>query len=160
MNEPPLEAAYRAYFPLIREKCRRMLGDSEEAKDVAQETFIRLWQGGQGSEGPRQVSAWVYRTSTRLAIDCLRRRRTREGLAPEEEQKAPDLEESLHLRRQLRQLAGEVPADELEVVLLSRLDGMTHEEVAEVASVSDRTVRRMLRRFDERLTRLREELSA
>ncbi len=39
-----LDHLYAAWFPLIREKCRRVLADRGEAEDVAQETFIRLWQ--------------------------------------------------------------------------------------------------------------------
>ena len=42
------------------------------ADDVAQETFVRLWQSGPPLDGltpPRQVLAWLYLTATRL---CLR----------------------------------------------------------------------------------------
>jgi RNA polymerase sigma-70 factor (ECF subfamily) len=56
----------------------------------------------------------------------------------------------------LRQVAARVPAEELECALLDRLDGLTQVESAEVLGVSERTVRRMLTRFDERLASLRE----
>src|SRR5207302_10717908 len=50
-----VEAAYRRYFVLIREKCRRMLADFAEADDVAQETFVRLWRADLAGGNPRSV---------------------------------------------------------------------------------------------------------
>ena len=53
-------------------------------------------------------------------------------------------------RSELQRLARETPDDELEAVVLCRLDGMTHDEAAAALSLSERTVRRHLARFDER----------
>lgn len=154
-----LDEAYRRYFPLIREKCARMLSDRDEAQDVAQETFIRLWRSAPTDDDVRTVTAWIYRTSTRIAVDRLRRRRF-EGEPPELEPHADDqTDEILDARRELARIARNVPAQELEVAVLHRIDGLGQEEIAEVTAVSDRTVRRMLKRFDERIARLRHEVS-
>src|SRR2546423_906525 len=69
-----VEATYRRYFALIREKCRRMLGDFAEADDVAQETFVRLWRTNLRAGDRRSVLAWIYKTRTPPAIDRLRGR--------------------------------------------------------------------------------------
>ena len=45
-----------------------------EAQDVAQETFIRLWKSGLDLEDARRVAAWVYRTATHLSVDRIRRK--------------------------------------------------------------------------------------
>ncbi|MFY0566539.1 RNA polymerase sigma factor [Archangium lansingense] len=154
-----VQTAYATYFPIIREKCRRMLRDPDEAQDVAQETFIRLWQARLRDGEPRRVTAWVYRTSTHLAIDRLRRLQS--GMVPErpeemlEAAQAGSLERSVQARQELERFARHVPADELEVALLSRVDGLTQLEIAEVTQVSERTVRRLLTRFDERVEQLR-----
>jgi len=42
-TQDSIEHTYRRYFALIRGKCTRVLGDTSEAEDVAQETFTRLW---------------------------------------------------------------------------------------------------------------------
>jgi RNA polymerase sigma-70 factor (ECF subfamily) len=155
-----VEATYRRYFPLIREKCRRMLGDAAEADDVAQETFVRFWQSGLGASDARRTTAFIYKTCTRLAIDRMRERARRPGSDAE----LPLLplpgagtDEALAVRRQLLVLSRELPAGELEVALLSRLDRLTQQEIAAVLGVSDRTVRRSLTRFDERVAALRKE---
>jgi DNA-directed RNA polymerase specialized sigma24 family protein len=54
-----LELAYRRCFPVIREKCRRMLGDAGAADDVAQETFMKLWKSRFVDADPRTLAAWV-----------------------------------------------------------------------------------------------------
>ncbi len=53
----------------------------------------------------------------------------------------------------LERIAGRAPARELEVAILSRLDELTQEEIAEVTGMSSRTVRRLLRKFDSRIAR-------
>jgi len=146
-----IEHTYRRYFALIRGKCTRVLGDTSEAEDVAQETFTRLWwhRDAIGSE-PRQIIAWIYRTATHLAIDQLRRRRA----APSELGEAThpaSAEAQIGARHELVQLARQLEPEELELAVLHRVDGLGQRELAEVLGVSERTVRRLLARLDQRL---------
>ena len=154
-----IETAYRRYFPIIRAKCARMLGDGDEAQDVAQETFVRLWHAELGDDDPRRITAWIYRASTHLAVDLLRRRRFVAD-APLDGAHAACTEALLHARQELARIASASPAQELEIAVLHRIDGLGQEEIAAVLDISDRTVRRVLRRFDERLARLRAEVAS
>lgn len=163
MNTPidssEVEQLYRRYWPALRAKCARMLGDQAAAEDVAQETFTRLWRERAGIDEPQAVAAWLYRTSTRLAIDRLRRRARGEvaveDLAPDRRDPPSGHDEEARAagRRLLASLAQAAPPRELEVALLSRIDGMTHDEIGEVTGRSARTVRRLLGKFDERVKR-------
>ena len=155
-----VEAAYRRYFPVIREKCRRMLSDPAEADDAAQETFVRLWRARFGDSDPRRLTAWIYRTSTRIAIDRLRKRAARMSMDDALDRLAfvpagPD--EALAVRRTLELVSRTLPATEVEIAVLHRLDGLTQAEIAEVAEISARTVRRFLERLDKRVEKLRKE---
>lgn len=143
------------YFPLVREKCRRVLFDAEEANDVAQETFIRLWKSDLPEGDVRRVTAWLYRTATRLSIDRLRERLVRQR-GVDAPTFAPDLERLAQSRQLLARLSTVAPPEELEAAVLDRLDGLTQPEVAEVLGVSERTVRRLLSRFDARVATLQE----
>jgi RNA polymerase sigma-70 factor (ECF subfamily) len=164
LAEPPVAThPYARFFPPIRAKCRRLLGATAAAEDVAQETFLRFWKSRIGEGGDvRTTMAWLYRTCTRLAIDELRRRRVAER--PDESlDGAPcgvDLAASLEARRAVASLVETVSGEELDVAVLCRVDGLTQPEAALVLGVSDRTVRRLLERFDERTASLREELSS
>jgi len=154
-----VEAVYRRFFPVIREKCRSMLRDSDEAQDVAQETFIRLWKSGLDLDDPRRVSAWVYRTATHLSVDRIRRRAIgTEVSGVEADVEGVGTDARIHNRQLLERLAAKIPKEELEVAILDRVDGLTQPESAEVLGISERTVRRMLTRLDARLEALKAEV--
>ena len=133
-----------------------MLRDSEEAQDVAQDTFVRFFRASRLKDDPLARTAWLYRTATRLAIDVIRRR-PKASASAEPQRQAVDLESLLASRQQLAMLARRVPRQELELILLSRFDGLTQAESAEVLGLSERTVRRRLDGFDRRLGRIQQE---
>ena len=151
------------YFSPIFAKCRRLLGDTAAAEDVAQETLLRLWKStlGAGTD-TRTTMAWLYRTCTRLAIDELRRRRKTEAASPHLDAVpcGVDAAACLEARQLVARLAGSVPEEELDAVVLCRVDGLSHPEVAHVLEVSERTVRRLLASFDERTAPLPQEMSS
>jgi RNA polymerase sigma-70 factor (ECF subfamily) len=156
-----LESLFRRSFPVILGRCTRILGDAEDAADVAQETFLRLVASDLGTADPLARATWIYRTSTRLAIDRIRRlRRGIEvpGLPADPAGREPRADDVLSARQWLQALAAHVPARELELAILSRVDGMSHPEIARVTDLSLRTVERRLERFAERVKRLRARL--
>jgi len=70
------------------------------------------------------------------------------------------LEDSMAARSAILALHARVPGEELEAVILCRVDGLSHPEAAEVLDVSERTVRRLLERFDAGAARWRKEFTS
>lgn len=156
---PELVAVYRRCFPLLVRKVARILGELPEAQDVAQEAFLRLHAASSelSLRDERAVMAWLYRTSTRLAIDRLR---ARTRVSAEDDASAllatgASPEHSAHLAGLWSALIRRAPEDELEAALLTHVDGLTQPEIAEVLGVHERSVRRLLAQFEERAARLR-----
>ncbi len=166
LTEDEIADAYRRYFPLIERKSRRMLRGSTEAQDLAQETFLRLWQSRLDLRDATATTAWLYQTCTRLAIDRLRASgRVVEGAGELLDAVAtPDAgaDDRSHGRQLLGALVSALPSIELEAAVLSRVDGLNHHEIGEVLDVSERTVRRLLTRVDARIAgfRARHEVEA
>jgi len=157
LADPGIERFFRENYPVIHAKCARMAATREEADDVAQEAFTRLWESGLVHAGPAARAAWIYKACTRLVIDRLRRRRL--GVeAPDQGDDAPSgaapPDERLAARQALAALAAATPRRELEVAVLCRIDGLTQPEAAELCGLSERTVRRLLGRFDLRAAAL------
>jgi RNA polymerase sigma-70 factor (ECF subfamily) len=154
--------AYLRFVGPVRAKCRRLLGNCQDAEDVASETFLRFWQSGltgMDDMSPQAVMAWLYRTSSRLAIDLLRRRHPVESILDMDALPCGvAMDDALAARRLVQSLRAEIPSDELSAVVLCRIDGLSQLEAAEVLRISERTVRRMLYRFDAYAQRWREEL--
>lgn len=152
---PDVEWAYRRYFPALRQKCLRMLADPTEAQDVAQEAFTRLWERRLDLRDVDRVTAWLYRTSTRLAVDRLRARRRAVHTDIETPGSTSDAPDRVAESRQiLTQLAQSLSREHLELLVLWRVDGLEQSEIAELLGTSERTVRRRLSAAKTRLERL------
>ena len=143
-----LEAELLAIYPALTRRLTLVLRDQAEAEDVAQAAFARALERRDRFAGG-DVRAWFYTIGLRLAFNELRRRRVvvaREGgteptwaLASE-----PDLWIVL-ARVEPRQRAA---------LLLSVLDGYTHEEIGRMLGVPAGTVSSWLSRTKERLREL------
>jgi DNA-directed RNA polymerase specialized sigma24 family protein len=160
MDATTFARTYQRHLPPVRATCRRLLGDAALAEDVAQEAFARLWNGWErlAEASPAAIGAWLHRTSRHLAIDELRSRRRGERAHPDAGV-AGGVEGVVTARSCLDALQRDVPRPELEVALRARIDGADQLEIARAMGVSERTVRRLLARFDRRTGGLRSVLA-
>ena len=146
-----------AYPPLFR-YCNRLMGDPDQAEDLAQEAFYRLLDKGvTGTDSG--LRSWLFRVATNLARDRSRTRETRRRILsavpppepiPGPEQDAIRAENVQRVREALEALS-----ERDRRMLLLREEGFSYQEIAEVAGVSRRSVGTILARA---LRRLAEEL--
>jgi RNA polymerase sigma-70 factor (ECF subfamily) len=139
----------------------RMVRSAEDAEDIAQETFVRVFRALGRYDPARSFEAWLFTITTRLCIDLMRRRRVRPislsrqdpesgedqtidiadpGLGPdettshaEEERHATDLIDSL-------------PPHYRIVVMLRHQQDLSYEEIAEALSLPLGTVKARIHR--------------
>jgi RNA polymerase sigma factor (sigma-70 family) len=150
MATTDIDATYRTHFLGVRARCRRMLKSSALAEDVAQETFLRLVQAQPRLEHGANVLGWLRQTSTRLSIDALRALRPQGADVDTLASREPSPEAEAGARAELSHVMHEAPKSELEAVVLVRDAGLTHAEAASELGVSERTLRRRMKRFDAR----------
>ncbi|MBL28770.1 MAG: RNA polymerase subunit sigma [Rhodospirillaceae bacterium] len=129
------------------------LGDIHRAMDVVHDTYLRLVAASPETQEIRNPRAYVFRVAHNLAVDMLRRegRYVAETLhqAMDEgiEDEAPSPESALHGRERLRLLddaLAELPGNVREALLLSRVNGCSHAEIAERLGVSESMVAKYL----------------
>jgi RNA polymerase sigma-70 factor (ECF subfamily) len=144
-------ALYRQHGPAVYRRCLSLLRNREAAQDATQEVFRKLLRDKERLAGRADVLPWIWRVTMN---HCLNERRNarRRG----EEELVPDLAVSdAHPPDRVpdRQLAQRVlerfDAETQAVVVGVLVDGMEHQEVADVLGISRRTVLRKLDRFLE-----------
>src|SRR5437879_10623281 len=75
-----------AFEQLVRRKtskvyalCYRIIGNAEDAKDISQLVFIKLWENLEKYDPQYAFDTWLYRMVTNVAIDFLRNKQSREN---------------------------------------------------------------------------------
>lgn len=148
------ELIRRKTAPLLQ-VASRIVGDLEEARDIVQISFVRVWEHRARYRPRYSPNTWIYRITTNLAIDHLRSRRSRERASEPLR---------LHLERRhdavgrrpladagerevagiFEELAGELTEKQRAAFVLRELEGLTSPEVAEMLGCNQSTVRNHL----------------
>ena len=128
---------------------RRLLVDSEDAKDAAQEVFIRLHRGLGRLDETKDLAPWLYRVTVNICRDFKRRskRNVRLDVAANMAGKAQSPEQAILQAQQYEiVLAGlaTLSTREREAIVLRDLEGCTTSEVAGILGTSEATVRSQL----------------
>jgi len=145
--------------------CERMLGDAEEARDAAQEVFLKAYRKAADFRPRGQVYTWLYRIATNLCLNKLRRRRVvrfvqwedseeRDAAPFEPADGAPDPEASLEARRrwrQTRKVIARLPAGQRAVLVLARFEGLSYRQIADVLGITEGAVESRLFRAMRRI---------
>lgn len=149
----------------------RMLRDGEEAHDVVQETFIRVFRALDTYDPNRKFSTWILRIATNLCIDRYRRRHMRlvsiDASEDDEDRKPivlvdggprPDATHGrTSIAERLDELVQRLPPIYRAIIELRYKRGLAYEEIAEVLDVPLGTVKARLHRAHRHLKRLLEE---
>lgn len=130
----------------------RVLGNREDAEDVAQETFLRLWtEARRWQPGRAKLSTWLFRVAHNLAVDRLRARRPSVDLdaiadpADGRPDPAQAYEQDETARRVAAALA-ELPDRQRTAIALCHHQGLSNADAAEVMGVGVEAVESLLAR--------------
>jgi RNA polymerase sigma-70 factor, ECF subfamily len=148
---------------------RRIVSDSEDARDVAQLVFLRVWEQLDRYDEKYSFNTWIYRIATNLAIDFLRSSRSRqrahgailhvvrrreEATGGETSRAAEDADVARIFRQASERLSGKQKA----AFVLREMEDKDTSEIAEILGCGESTVRnhlfnarRILRREIEKI---------
>jgi RNA polymerase sigma-70 factor (ECF subfamily) len=131
----------------------RVTGDLEDAQDVAQAVFLRLWQVLRRYDPARRFDAWLYRITVNAALDHLRRSGPKGWIQPLPDEASAALavagptEESLDLKAleaAFLRLAARLAPKQRAVFVLHEIEGLATAAVAEILGIRESTVRNHL----------------
>ncbi|HHU22080.1 MAG TPA: sigma-70 family RNA polymerase sigma factor [Clostridiales bacterium] len=144
----------------------RMVGNEEDAFDMAQEAFLRAYNSLEKFRGDSKFSVWLYRLTTNICIDFLRRRKRRQTVSityisddeENEEMEIPDQRFSPETELERKELLAAVerglqqlPHDYRQILVLRGINGLSYEEIGRVLSLEEGTVKSRIFRARKKL---------
>jgi RNA polymerase sigma-70 factor (ECF subfamily) len=155
---------YDDFHPKLLRYLARMVGEAE-AEDLAQEVFVKIDRALKTFRGESKVSTWVYQIATNAALDKLRSpyfREQHEKILPIEviegnpedkdlllDEETASTDQKVILQEMngcIREIINTLPEDYRSAIILSELEGLKNQEIAEVLGVTWQTVKIRLHR--------------
>jgi RNA polymerase sigma-70 factor (ECF subfamily) len=152
--------------------CFRLLGDAEEARDAAQETFLKVYRGLGGFRGEAGLKTWIYRIAINQAMNQKRwwRRRHRYetislditrgqsdttiGNSLPAHTSSPEAQAiSSERERSIMRALDEIKQEYRVALILREIEELSYEEIAEALGISIGTVKSRIARGREELRR-------
>jgi RNA polymerase sigma-70 factor (ECF subfamily) len=151
--------------------CFRLLGDAEEARDAAQETFLKVYRGLAGFRGEAGLKTWIYRIAINQAMNQQRwwRRRHRDetisldltrgdsetlaNLLPEKSASPEQLAIAGEREGRIMRALAEIKPEYRITLVLREIEELSYEEIAETLGISIGTVKSRIARGREELRR-------
>lgn len=132
--------------PLLR-YARQLTRDEDAAYDVVQDGFIKLWEYRLRLDPEKSLKSLLYAIVRNGALNHVRRVKTQEArladMPPTSAAVSPDVDERIDTKElgdRIREWILEMPPKRREAFQLSRFDGLSHEEIADVMELAPRTV--------------------
>jgi RNA polymerase sigma-70 factor (ECF subfamily) len=157
-DESAFEALVRRHEDRAARVAAALVGSREDAQDIAQETFLRVFRNLERFDFEHDFTTWLYRITTNLAIDHLRRRRPAVSTSPAGEDEGglelrdPDAPapsdpiESRETAGRVRECIERLAPHFRSVLVLRELEGLACTEIARIVGATHVTVRWRLHR--------------
>src|SRR5437879_3123338 len=148
-----------AFEQLVRRKtskvyalCYRIIGNAEDAKDISQLVFIKLWENLDKYDPHFAFDTWLYRMVTNVAIDFLRNKQSRENAVNSNlrlVKTSSDAEQGVVVQRKeienvFNAVATVLSPKQKTIFVMREMDDLPSSEIAKVLGCRESTVRNHL----------------
>lgn len=156
------EALLRLHEKRVYNLCLRMSANADDALDLSQEAFIKAWRALGQYQFEASFSTWLFRLTSNVCLDFLRRKKRRQELSLTESYEDSDAGEELSLpdpqplpeeqavtgetRRELAQAMARLAPDHREILQLRVVEDLSYEQIAEILDIRVGTVKSRLAR--------------
>ena len=142
---------YDRYWELLFRHARRMVKDDNLAQDIVQDVFISLWDKIGQMDLRLSVSSYLYASVRNKILNLIERDKVRNNylesmtafISHGENITDHRVRERM-LKEKIEQEVSLLPAKMKQVFEMSRKDNMSHKEIAETLSISDKTVKKQM----------------
>ena len=146
-NESSFEQLFRAFYPRLCAYARTILSDNDEAEEVVQSLFCRLWEQRATLEVTTSVQAYLFRAVRNASLNQIKKVQIRDAYKTmnlEEINQNPEVQTDLATTEDLRQRIEKAIADLPEqcrlIFKMSRFEELKYREIADSLGISVKTV--------------------
>ena len=164
------EELIEGYQKRIYNLAYRILGNYEDAGDMAQEALIRIFRSIANFKEQSYFSTWVYRITTNVCLDEIKKRKNKKVISLDEEIRMEDGEmkrqimsddlqpdaaaELEELRTFVSDAINSLPEDQRLVITLRDIQGLSYEEISSVLDCPSGTVKSRINRARQALKKV------
>lgn len=138
------ETAFRQFIVVYQEKLyyhiRRFVHHHEDANDVLQNTFIKIWKGLDRFRGECSLYTWAYRIATNESLSYVNKVRRLNVVdidqSPAAHRSGSDGESAEALQRKLDIALSQLPDRQRQVFIMRYYDELTYEQISEILETS------------------------
>jgi RNA polymerase sigma-70 factor, ECF subfamily len=159
-ERPAMQALYEQYRRRVFALIARIVG-AQEAEELTQDVFLRAFRGLAAFRGDSKLSTWMYRLAVNAALSHASRTLNRQKRAVGEDEllalPAPadvGLRGDPKLRARLNSALDELPAGYRAVLVLHDVEGLQHEEIADILGCRVGTSKSQLHKARARMREL------
>lgn len=128
------------YSAAIYRLAYRFVGNSHDAEDIAQDTFIKVFRALPKTNLDMPFKPWLYRIAINTAISYLRKKK-KEQLNKDLEIETHDFAESLLDKDEIQFLINKLPLDYRKVIVLKAIDDLSYREISLILNIPETTAR-------------------
>ncbi len=159
---PAFEVLVKAYEAKLYNTAFRMVSDSEDAMDIVQDVFLKIYQALPDFRGDSKFSTWIYRICVNASLDHLRKRKkakvysldTPVVLSDSEVQRqvedtgdsTEDIVETRFLGERVLDILNDLDSHYRVVLILCDVQGYSYQEISEILDMSLGTVKSRIHR--------------
>jgi RNA polymerase sigma-70 factor (ECF subfamily) len=157
-----MEMLYHQYKRRVFGMAHRIVGPND-AEEVAQEVFVRVFRGLAAFRGDSALSTWIYRLTVNASLSHLARRGRRQEVPAEDvlvDIPAPPVaERDPALAARIERALGQLPAGYRAILVLHDVEGLSHDECAAILECRVGTCKSQLHKARARMRELLAEVS-
>ena len=148
-----------AFEQLVRRKtskvyalCYRVIGNAEDAKDISQLVFLKLWENLDKYDPSYAFDTWLYRLVTNVGIDFMRNKKSRENAVNSNlrlVKTSSDAEQTVTIQRKeielvFQQVSSTLSPKQKTVFVMAEMEDLRSSEIAKILGCRESTVRNHL----------------
>jgi len=157
------EEIYRTLFGFVSNVAFRIVGRREDAEEVTQDVFMKIYHYLKDFRFQSSLKTWVYRITVNCALNYVKKEANKKRNVPyvdevSSQPQEPSLANREYQEKLVNELLSTLNPEQRAVIVLRSMEGLSYEEIAQTLQIPINTVRSRIKRAREAMLALKKEV--